>query len=91
MTRSLWTLGVAELGEACKRGETDPVTVAQTYRHSIETIEPSLNCYVALDPELNAEAEASAARWRAGKPASPLDGVPVAVKDNLVARGMQAT
>lgn len=91
MTREIWRLGVAELGAAYRRGETDPVTVAEAYRARIGVIDPKLNCYVSLNPELAGEAEASAARWRAGAPKSPLDGVPVAVKDNLVVRGMPAT
>ena len=35
-------------------------------------------------------ADASAARWRAGKPLSVLDGVPFAVKDHMPAVGFQA-
>ncbi len=37
-----------------------------------------------------AEAEASEARHRAGEPLGPLDGVPVSIKDNLLAAGMPA-
>jgi aspartyl-tRNA(Asn)/glutamyl-tRNA(Gln) amidotransferase subunit A len=38
-----------------------------------------------------AEAEASAARYVAGRPLGPLDGVPIAIKDNIAARGLAAT
>ena len=39
---------------------------------------------VAHDPEqLCQQAAASAQRWAAGRPLSPLDGVPFAVKDSV--------
>ena len=34
-----------------------------------------------------AQARASEARWRAGQPLSPLDGVPVTIKENIYTRG----
>ena len=38
-----------------------------------------------------AEAEASAARWQAGTPIGPLDGVPIAIKDNLPTHDLPTT
>nr|WP_108263385.1 amidase family protein [Mangrovicoccus ximenensis] len=37
-----------------------------------------------------AEAGAAAARWKAGTPLGPLDGLPVIIKDNLVSAGLPA-
>eukprot|EP00892_Ulva_mutabilis_P012045 jgi/Ulvmu1/9212/UM005_0312.1 len=45
--------------------------------------------YGAIGRNAMEAAEASAARWRAGKPLSVLDGVPFAVKDHMPASGFQ--
>jgi Asp-tRNA(Asn)/Glu-tRNA(Gln) amidotransferase A subunit family amidase len=37
-----------------------------------------------------AQASSSEARWRAGKPLSPLDGVPITIKDNIAVKGGSA-
>ena len=54
----------------------------------IDALNPLLNAYVALAPDLEAQARASADRIRSGERLSPLDGVPVAVKDNLHVAGL---
>jgi Asp-tRNA(Asn)/Glu-tRNA(Gln) amidotransferase A subunit family amidase len=44
--------------------------------------EPKIAAFVALNIEgARAAADRSTARWAAGKPASPIDGMPVAIKD----------
>ncbi|NNF71909.1 MAG: amidase, partial [Rhodobacteraceae bacterium] len=44
--------------------------------------EPEVKAFVALDPDAAREAaDASTARYRAGTPLSPVDGMPFAVKD----------
>ncbi len=51
---------------------------------------PVLNALVAVDPEgAERAAAASAARWRAGQPLGPLDGVPLTVKDSLNVAGVR--
>lgn len=90
-TPAIWQLGIADLAEAYRAGRTDPVQVAAVYTARIAEIDPKLNCYVALNPTLAAEAAESARLLAAGTPRSLLEGVPIAVKDNLVARGMPAT
>lgn len=87
----LWKLGVADLAAAYRAGETDPVAVAQGCTARIKAVDPHLNCFVAQNPDLMDDARESAARLRDGRARSPLDGVPIAVKDNLVVRGMPAT
>jgi Asp-tRNA(Asn)/Glu-tRNA(Gln) amidotransferase A subunit family amidase len=58
----------------------------------IRRIDPRLNSFVTLD-EAGARfaARASDARRRGGAPLSPLDGVPISVKDNIPVAGMRAT
>ncbi len=55
----------------------------------IEAHNDAFNCFVHLDPPGALQAAArSAERWRAGKPLSPMDGVPVTVKDMLPVQGL---
>ncbi|RNF34362.1 amidase [Paracoccus methylarcula] len=89
MTKDVfWKLGICELSQAYRNGAMTPIEVAEAYRARIDRIDPILNCYVAINPALADEAAESADRIAAGAPRSPLEGVPVAVKDNLVTRGM---
>ncbi len=44
--------------------------------------EPQVGAFVAFDiVGARSQADASTARWRAGKPASPIDGMPMGIKD----------
>ncbi|HPG21717.1 MAG TPA: amidase [Amaricoccus sp.] len=86
----LWKLGVLDLARAYAAGETDPVAVLDCLLARIERIDPILNTYARLDPGARAAARESAELIRAGAPRSPLEGVPVAIKDNLAVRDLPA-
>lgn len=76
---------------AYRSGEADPVEVTQCL---LSRIEKSMDDRVFLEvvPERAlAEAKASAARYKAGRPLSPLDGVPVAWKDLYHVSGTRTT
>ena len=48
----------------------------------LESWEPRIGAFVCTNlPAAHAAAERSAERWRAGKPLSPIDGMPIGVKD----------
>ena len=85
-------LSLSELREGYAAGTLDPVAVTEAYLDRIARENPRLNAYVAVTAETAREAaEASAARWRAGRPASPIDGAPIAVKDNIDMAGIVTT
>ena len=67
------------MAEAFARGRSDPVqALEQALLHA--SMAPSV--FISLTAErARREAEASAARWRAGQPLSVFDGVPLAWKD----------
>ena len=60
-------------------------TPRQFLEHSLELLEqwePRIGAFVCTNlPAARAAAERSTERWRAGKPLSPIDGMPVGIKD----------
>lgn len=81
-------LSAAQLSQSYERGELSPVDAVRAVLDRVERWEPKLNAMyrVHREPAL-AEARAAEARRRAGKPLSPLDGVPVTIKENIYTRG----
>ncbi|HVV93189.1 MAG TPA: amidase [Hyphomicrobiales bacterium] len=76
---------VVALVAAFRDGTASPVAAVEEALGRIEACEPALNAFVvrAEQEELLAEARAAEARWAGGAPRGPLDGVPVALKDNM--------
>ena len=81
-------LSAAELSQGYASGSLSPVDVARACLERIERCEPKLNAMyrVARESAL-AAAKDSESRWRAKKPLSPLDGVPVTIKENIYTKG----
>jgi aspartyl-tRNA(Asn)/glutamyl-tRNA(Gln) amidotransferase subunit A len=78
----------AELARAYSRGELAPTEVTRELLARIAAWESRINAMYRVDREgAAAQARASEARWRAGTPLSPLDGVPVTIKENICTRG----
>jgi aspartyl-tRNA(Asn)/glutamyl-tRNA(Gln) amidotransferase subunit A len=81
-----------ELGRALAAGDASSEEIVRASLARAESVGGALNAFVALRPEAAlAEARAADARRRAGDVRSPLDGIPVALKDNLVRRGEPTT
>ncbi len=64
-----------------RRGSLTPVAALQAVTERIARLNPAVNAFAVLDPAAVKAAGDSAARWRAGRPMGPLDGVPCTVKD----------
>ena len=71
-----------------RSGDASPVEATQAVLDRIERFDPILNafCHLAAD-EAHAAARASESRWQRGAPCGELDGVPVSVKDLILAAG----
>ena len=71
-----------------RSGDASPVEATRAVLARVERFNPILNafCYLAPDEAL-AAARASEARWQRGAPGGELDGVPVSVKDLILAAG----
>lgn len=79
---------VASLVDDFRRGACSPAEVADAHLARVAALDPTLNAFVVVDAEgARAAAAASAVRWASGIPASPMDGVPVTVKDIVAMRG----
>jgi len=77
-----------ELSAAYASGELSPVQVARALLERIEAWEPRLNAMYRVQRDAALEqARAAEARWRAGRPLSALDGVPLTIKENIHTRG----
>jgi aspartyl-tRNA(Asn)/glutamyl-tRNA(Gln) amidotransferase subunit A len=81
-------LSARELSNAYARGELSPVEVTDALLARIDAWEPRINAMyrVCRDAALQ-EARDSESRWRARRPLSPLDGVPLTIKENIATRG----
>lgn len=84
----IWTLDATALLAAFAKGSVTPQTAVDATLARIAQVNPELGAICTGNPTARAEAAAATARWQAGYPMGPLDGVPLIVKDNLVAAGM---
>jgi aspartyl-tRNA(Asn)/glutamyl-tRNA(Gln) amidotransferase subunit A len=85
-------LTVHELVDAYRAGETTPTEATRAYLDRIDRHDSTLRAYLAVSRESAlAQARAADERYRRGEPRGPLDGVPVALKDNLCTRDAPTT
>lgn len=78
-----------ELAAAYRRRALSPLEVADAVIARIERCEPLLHATYAFDPDgARAMAREAEARFARGAPLSPLDGVPVTIKENIATRGV---
>jgi len=81
-------LSAAGLAAQYASGALSPVEAARACLERIEAWEPRLNAMYRVDREgALGSARASESRWRAKQPLSPLDGVPVTIKENIYTKG----
>jgi Asp-tRNA(Asn)/Glu-tRNA(Gln) amidotransferase A subunit family amidase len=78
--------------DATKRfraSEDDPRRYLERCLEAIASREPAVKAWVVLNERGAREhADASTARWRAGKPLSDLDGMPIGIKDLIETKDM---
>ena len=88
MSKEPHEMTASELSALYAARDLSPVEVAESCLGRIEALDAEINAFCHMDPHTSlAQAEASEKRWLEGEPLSPLDGVPVAVKDLLVTKG----
>ena len=82
MTVDLTQASAAELGKLYGKGKASPVETMKAVLARAERHAMTINalCHVDTKAAL-AAARASEKRWKNGEPRSPLDGVPVSIKE----------
>jgi aspartyl-tRNA(Asn)/glutamyl-tRNA(Gln) amidotransferase subunit A len=88
----LYSLTIKEAAERLDRGEITSVKLAESIFERIEEVEPKIGAYITLckDGALQM-AEASDKRRQEGKTLGLLDGIPIAVKDLFLTKGIKTT
>lgn len=90
MSEICW-MSAVELLSAYKKGKLSPVEVVKTLLARIDEVNPRLNAFVTRTNEtaLSAAKESEKA-FQKGEP-RPLEGVPIAIKDNVFTKGVRTT
>jgi aspartyl-tRNA(Asn)/glutamyl-tRNA(Gln) amidotransferase subunit A len=90
----LWKLGACELADAIARRECSAREAVESALARIRQTEPGIHAFVELEATAEralALADASDARLASGGAPRMLEGVPVAVKDNICIAGVPCT
>ena len=85
----LTRLSATELLDLYRSRRASPLEATRAVLARIAALNPALNAFCWVDESAAlASAADSEARWLRGTPCGPLDGVPVAIKDLILTRGM---
>ncbi|PID97980.1 MAG: Asp-tRNA(Asn)/Glu-tRNA(Gln) amidotransferase GatCAB subunit A [Actinobacteria bacterium] len=88
----LLRLSALELANRLSSGDLTSVELTSTCLDRIEALNPRLNAFVYIDREGALKTAENIDRRRAnGEDLHPLAGIPIALKDNMVTRGMPTT
>ena len=82
------SMTAADLSKAYGDGNLSPVEACGAVLARMDAVDPALNAFCFRDDgSAMAAAAASETRWRSGTALSPLDGVPVSIKDLMAVMG----
>jgi aspartyl-tRNA(Asn)/glutamyl-tRNA(Gln) amidotransferase subunit A len=85
-------LSMLELAAKLAAGEVSSVEATRACLARVAQVDGKVKAFLRLDEKgALAAAEASDARRKAGNPASPLDGVPIGLKDIFLTEGVETT
>src|SRR5258708_1512032 len=89
---------IEEIGRLFRKRKLSPVELTELMLDRIERLNPKLNAYITVSPELaltqakKAEAELFAPRGHKGRrDRGPLHGIPISLKDNIYTKGVRTT
>jgi Asp-tRNA(Asn)/Glu-tRNA(Gln) amidotransferase A subunit family amidase len=74
--------GYVSLGSDLRSGKTTPRAFLDDSLRRIADLDGKIGAFLVVNKDgATKAADASAARWKSGKPLSPIDGMPIAIKD----------
>jgi aspartyl-tRNA(Asn)/glutamyl-tRNA(Gln) amidotransferase subunit A len=86
----LHTLTITQARAALDRGDFSALELTEALLARIDQVEPQVQSYVTLLAD-QAREQAQAADARRGQPCSPLDGIPLGIKDVICTAGIRTT
>ena len=88
----LYDLSALELRQLYQKREVSPVEVTEVVLSRIEQLNPAINAFITLTPELALEQAHQAEQAYANcKTAPPLAGIPTSLKDLIPTKGIRTT
>lgn len=84
-------LTIEELSEKLERKELTSVEITKAYLYQIKKTDGEIHAFLAMNKNALKEAELADKRIKIGKRLSALDGIPVAIKDIILTKGITTT
>jgi len=82
----------AELAQMLRKQETSSRSITESVLRRIKEKETGINAFITiLEEEALKQADEADMRFQKGRPKSLIDGIPVAIKDNLCTKGIKTT
>ncbi|KVW76209.1 amidase family protein [Burkholderia ubonensis] len=88
MSSDLCELSASELNALYSSRRVSPVDVMHNILERIQLLNPAVNAFCQIADDALDLARASEVRWQLGAPLTPLDGVPISIKDNIAIAGL---
>jgi aspartyl-tRNA(Asn)/glutamyl-tRNA(Gln) amidotransferase subunit A len=88
----LYQRTIHDLHDMLKKGETTSLAITESVLSRIAVVEEQVKAYISVTGDVaRAQAQEADTRIKAGEFASPLLGIPVAIKDNMCTEGITTT
>ncbi len=88
----LYNLSAYTLSRMLKRGEVSSKEITLNLLKRIDELDKKINAYITVDAQRAISmAEEADRRLKSGYLPSPLNGIPIAIKDNICTEGMRTT